>query len=183
MKKFRLISTLIVFFSILSFASFSFGQNDQTGNQNQIKTKTQLHGNGFVDTNGDGYNDNAPDADGDGIPNGRDEDYSGSKFRKGNGSRGFVDLNGDGINDNAIDSDGDGIPNGQDPDYIRPKDGTGQQNRFGNQNHRGGYKWGANNGTGNNGICPAYGNGLGQGNGSGNCDGTGPKGNRRGGRR
>ena len=29
----------------------------------------------FVDENGDGINDLAPDADGDGIPNGMDEDY------------------------------------------------------------------------------------------------------------
>ena len=45
------------------------------------------HGAAFVDENGDGYNDNAPDHDGDGIPNGRDEDYSG----QGKGRRGFVD--------------------------------------------------------------------------------------------
>ncbi len=30
---------------------------------------------GFVDENGDGFNDLAPDADGDGIPNGLDPDY------------------------------------------------------------------------------------------------------------
>ena len=30
---------------------------------------------GFVDENGDGFNDLAPDADGDGIPNGIDPDY------------------------------------------------------------------------------------------------------------
>lgn len=30
---------------------------------------------GFIDENGDGYNDLAPDADGDGIPNGLDPDY------------------------------------------------------------------------------------------------------------
>ena len=29
----------------------------------------------FVDLNGDGFNDNAPDHDGDGIPNGLDPDY------------------------------------------------------------------------------------------------------------
>lgn len=33
------------------------------------------NGFGFVDENGDGYNDLAPDADGDGIPNGLDPDY------------------------------------------------------------------------------------------------------------
>ncbi|MHB8078537.1 MAG: hypothetical protein ACYDIE_04705 [Candidatus Krumholzibacteriia bacterium] len=31
---------------------------------------------GFIDENGDGYNDLAPDADGDGIPNGLDPDYA-----------------------------------------------------------------------------------------------------------
>jgi hypothetical protein len=29
----------------------------------------------FVDADGNGYNDNAPDADGDGIPNGMDSDF------------------------------------------------------------------------------------------------------------
>jgi len=62
-------------------------------------TKTPLkHGKGFVDSDGDGFNDNAPDHDGDGIPNGLDPDYTGLKNRNG---RGFVDLDGDGINDNA----------------------------------------------------------------------------------
>src|SRR3989339_1512946 len=55
------------------------------------------HGKGFVDKNGDGYNDNAPDHDGDGIPNGLDPDYTGPKLQRNK----FVDLNGDGINDNA----------------------------------------------------------------------------------
>ena len=72
---------------------------------------------GFVDANGDGVNDNAPDDDGDGIPNGKDADYTGTKL--GTNGRGFVDENGDGINDNAPDADGDGIPNGQDPDFVR----------------------------------------------------------------
>ena len=100
------------------FSANVFAQDNQT----KVKTK------GFVDANQDGYNDIAPDADGDGIPNGRDEDYTGSKIRK-NG-KGFVDLNGDGINDNAFDSDGDGIPNGQDPDFVRPQDGSGQKNEW-----------------------------------------------------
>lgn len=55
------------------------------------------HGKNFVDKNGDGYNDNAPDHDGDGIPNGVDPDYKGAKVQKNK----FVDKNGDGINDNA----------------------------------------------------------------------------------
>ena len=85
---------------------------------------------GFVDENGDGYNDLAPDVDDDGIPNGRDEDY----VRQGRGrgaARGFVDEDGDGINDNAPDVDDDGIPNGRDEDYVRPADGTGSKPRVG----------------------------------------------------
>lgn len=86
------------------------------------------HGNRFVDENGDGYNDNAPDADGDGIPNGQDPDYQKLGPGKGKGAegKGFVDENGDGINDNAPDADGDGIPNGLDPDYTRVGAGKGK---------------------------------------------------------
>lgn len=84
-------------------------------------------GNAFVDADGDGINDNAPDADGDGVPNGKDPDYTGAKARKGDNSKGFVDANGDGINDNALDDDGDGVPNGKDPDYVKPNDGTGKK--------------------------------------------------------
>ncbi len=124
----------------------------KTKSMNQVKTNASFR---FVDENGDGYNDNAPDQDGDGIPNGQDEDYTGSKMRNGNSSKGFVDEDGDGINDNALDSDGDGIPNGQDEDFVRPQDGTGS--KF--QNGRGQGSKGAGVGTG-----------------TGECDGTGPKG-------
>ena len=47
----------------------------------------------FVDLDGDGFNDNAPDHDGDGIPNGLDPDWQKENEK-------FVDLDGDGINDN-----------------------------------------------------------------------------------
>ncbi len=114
----------------------------------------------FVDANGDGYNDNAPDADGDGIPNGLDPDFTGPKIRAGKGARGFVDLDGDGINDNALDSDGDGIPNGKDPDFVPPQDGSGARRMAGK-----GRKAGSSHAMG-----PKSGAG------SGTCDGTGPKG-------
>ena len=55
------------------------------GYKNQGKAMNHMqgkHGVGFVDENGDGYNDNAPDVDGDGIPNGMDPDYTGAKARK-----------------------------------------------------------------------------------------------------
>ena len=165
MKIQSLVSILsVIVLYVLFFVSNLLAQDEPKQEKNQIKNQvknelnTQLqtkeHSNRFVDVNGDGYNDNAPDADGDGIPNGRDEDYSGSKFKKGNnGTKGFVDLNGDGINDNAVDSDGDGIPNGKDADFVRPQDGTGQKNMRGknNQTKFGGNKYGPGNGTGNNG--------------------------------
>jgi hypothetical protein len=187
MKKQNLISTLtVIVLAIFVLSTNLLAQGDQKQEIKQIKSqfKANQHVTGFVDANNDGYNDNAPDLDGDGIPNGRDEDYSGSKFRKGNnGSKGFVDLNGDGLNDNAFDSDGDGIPNGKDPDFVKPQDGTGQKNMKGKntQSKFGGNKYGSSNGTGT-GIGPKDGTGNGSGSGSGtgtgNCDGTGPKGNR-----
>lgn len=70
----------------------------------------------FVDADEDGINDNAPDADGDGIPNGQDADF----VRQSQRGRGFVDADLDGINDLAQDSDGDGVINCQDPDYEGP---------------------------------------------------------------
>ncbi|MBN2384497.1 hypothetical protein JXQ70_16605 [bacterium] len=99
----------------------------------ETKTEAQavVHGPGFVDNNGDGYNDNAPDHDGDGIPNGQDSDWS-RKQGQGKGS-GWGHGQGNGAQKGkmsrgadrkaAADHDGDGIPNGQDPDFTQ---GTGQ---------------------------------------------------------
>ena len=128
MKRFNLflsVFTLVLGFSFLTQAL----AQDSTQTKAQVRTKAQYrktvqsqsqtgnavmgqfrHGNKFVDVNGDGINDNAPDADGDGIPNGMDPDYTGAKMRSGNGAKGFIDLNGDGINDNALDADGDNSP-------------------------------------------------------------------------
>jgi hypothetical protein len=44
--------------------------------QTDTTTAPVQHGPRFVDLNGDGYNDNAPDHDGDGIPNGQDPDWT-----------------------------------------------------------------------------------------------------------
>ncbi len=98
------------------------GKNKMNCCKNKVKAK------GFVDTNGDGLNDNAKDADGDGIPNGQDPDFDGQKSRKGKAGKGFTDKDGDGINDNALDADGDGIPNCKDEDYVKTEDGSGSEN-------------------------------------------------------
>ncbi len=152
------------------------------------------HGPNFVDEDGDGFNDLAPDADGDGIPNGQDEDYEGPGRMK------FIDEDGDGINDIAGDFDGDGIPNGLDPDFV-----PGQQMKAqkGNRNfidadgdgindnamgvHRAGKRgrsaeaagrgrYGSMDGSGAQ-PRPQDGTGNGRGSASENSDETGPKGN------
>ncbi|MCX6169469.1 MAG: hypothetical protein NTX65_09020 [Ignavibacteriales bacterium] len=126
MKKFV---SLVALFAILIAYSNIYAQT-------QNPNPPAQHGKGFVDKNGDGYNDNAPDHDGDGIPNGVDPDYKGPKLQKNK----FVDLNGDGINDNA---------------------GKGKR---GGKNGKGGY--GPGNGTGNNGVGPKNGTGNGVGTGT-----------------
>jgi len=173
MKNLLIILSLVAFLSGSLFAQDSLQTKNQyrykKANKNAVQGQSQMkHGVGFVDENGDGYNDNAPDADGDGIPNGMDEDYSGSKARKGNHAKGFVDADGDGINDNALDADGDGIPNGKDPDFVRSQDGSGKMNGRGGKGMKG-NRSGSQNGSGM---------------GNGNCDGNGPKGKgKRGGRK
>lgn len=150
-------AALVLFLTSTVFAQDSLQIKNQKRFQNKSKanvTNNIQHGRRFVDENGDGYNDNAPDADGDGIPNGLDPDYDGPKLGKGN--KGFVDLDGDGINDNA---------------------GMNRQNGKGG---KGGF--GMRGGKGGSGVSPQSGSGMGQGTGTGNCDGTGPKG-KRGGRK
>ena len=106
---FGILSAVIIIFVLSTNlqAQDSSKTNTVKETKNNVKSegnkKTQ-HGLGFVDADGDGYNDNAPDHDGDGIPNGLDQDYKKSKKM-----RGFVDLDGDGINDNQ----GMGFGNGQ----------------------------------------------------------------------
>lgn len=72
---------------LLLTVSVSFGQ--KTNNAKSKTDSVQIqHGYFFVDKDGDGYNDNAPDHDGDGIPNGLDKDYTGPKLRWGR--RGWI---------------------------------------------------------------------------------------------
>jgi len=60
----------------------------------------------FVDEDGDGYNDHAPDHDGDGIPNRLDPDWK--KLQKKKKSVPFEDLDGDGVNDHLQQAEGEG---------------------------------------------------------------------------
>ena len=121
----------------------------------------------FIDENGDGFNDLAPDADGDGIPNAYDEDYVSGGNAHGNGTGEFIDENGDGYNDLAPDEDGDGIPNAYDEDYVRPQDGSGAAAGFGQGNGSGAGQGGSQGGSqgGHNGNGPGDGSGVGPGNG------------------
>lgn len=102
-------------------------------------TKTPIqHGKNFVDKNGDGYNDNAPDHDGDGIPNGLDPDFLGMKAQ--HGRKAFVDLNGDGIKDNAQVGKGKGRfgnMTGPGARAMGPKDGTGNNGNSANNPNQG----------------------------------------------
>jgi hypothetical protein len=158
MKRFsRFFAAAILTMAMLLVWSAGYAQSQNTGQGSRGQ-----HGNQFIDANGDGYNDNAADHDGDGIPNGQDPDYVRSGFGRGHG---FVDADGDGINDWAQDADGDGIPNGQDTDYIRPRDGSGRRIGMGRQQ----------NGTGLVGRAIRGFRG-GSGMGTGICNGTGPMG-------
>jgi hypothetical protein len=90
MKK---IYNVMAVLSAILFVGLSSAIAQDSSNSNRQKK----HSNNFIDKNGDGYNDNAPDHDGDGIPNGLDPDWQKSQNKKKNHH--FVDIDGDGIDD------------------------------------------------------------------------------------
>jgi len=91
----KFITNIILLIFLLTGVLFA---QDST-NVKKTNHQKAKHGKYFVDKDGDGYNDNAPDHDGDGIPNGLDPDYL--KIKKRNNSKlPYIDLDGDGINDN-----------------------------------------------------------------------------------
>ncbi|MEN8006702.1 MAG: hypothetical protein ABFS42_06770 [Candidatus Krumholzibacteriota bacterium] len=101
----------------------------------------------FIDEDGDGFNDLAPDADGDGIPNGLDPDYV--KPEDGTGlmnrwARKYGELFRKYFGEDAV-----GAMNGMGGNHYGPGDGTGT-------------------GTG-----PGDGTGFGPGTGTGDCPGEG----------
>ena len=99
----------------------------QDSTQAQIKDADK--DNEFVDKDNDGYNDNAPDHDGDGIPNGLDPDWQKlQKEKKKAKKKKFVDLDGDGINDNLQNS-GKGKAEQIQQRKMDGRDGSSLENR------------------------------------------------------
>lgn len=96
----RFITFMILIFSVLIFFPTGF-LSAQDSTKAKDKNSNIQHGQHFIDKDGDGYNDNAPDHDNDGIPNGLDPDWKKEKGQKGKQKRWrYIDLDGDGINDN-----------------------------------------------------------------------------------
>lgn len=122
----------------------------------------------FIDEDGDGFNDLAPDHDGDGIPNGLDPDYVRPEDGTGNQYQhqfryGFlIDVFGRGFGSIALDGNGGGHMFG-----VRDGEGTG----FGPADGTG-FGPGSGNSPGD-----GVGNGQNQGNSNGNGQG-GQGGNR-----
>ena len=162
--------------------------------QNTVQAKSAFrHRNriAFVDENGDGINDRAKDADGDGIPNGQDPDWvkpadgTGYKeqYKKGAGAAtDAADAKGGYAYQLARDDDGDGVPNGQDPDWVKPEDGTGlkAQHKNGQPDEAAmtkGQKAGkVTKSSFGKGSFRTGMQGAGRATGAGVCDGTGPNG-------
>ncbi|MDP2207564.1 MAG: hypothetical protein Q8K98_02155 [Bacteroidota bacterium] len=67
MKNLKFTAAIVALFALFMFVASSDAYSQTKGKGNGVK--------GFVDLNGDGINDHALDADGDGIPNGKDPDF------------------------------------------------------------------------------------------------------------
>ncbi len=148
---------------LTAFAIFGMAMLTSPATQAQV---CNGDGTNFVDLNGDGFNDNAPDHDGDGIPNGLDPDWI-KNAKDGTGlKKGQLGTNqGQGMAQNKA------MTKSQKFNQMKAYFGNMFQKRLG--------ATGAQSGSGT-GVCD--GSGAGAGGGSGVCDGTGPKGQRRGGK-
>ncbi len=127
MKRFTQL-TLTMALTMVAFAATStFAQETQNSGKTQ-------HGSGFVDVDGDGYNDNAPDHDGDGIPNGLDKDWQKLNREKRRQGR-FTDLDGDGINDHLNHTGNWHVPDKQ--NQLNRENGASLESKQQKQNRQG----------------------------------------------
>ncbi len=104
---------------ILTFNSFAQNNGYAGGKNGFSKGNTNGNANAGPGSGNGGYRQDAPDADGDGIPNGLDDDY-------------VSDCDCECC---LADDDGDGIPNCQDEDYqgTCTCEGEPQGNQWGKQ--------------------------------------------------
>jgi hypothetical protein len=100
--------------------------------------------------NGGGPGGWGRDADGDGIPNGRDDDYD-RRNRMRDGRMEFVDENGDGINDRCRYGDGYGSPRNRLSSRRGPGYGPGDMYMDGRHRDQGRGSWGGGHGGGTGG--------------------------------
>lgn len=122
----RNLITLMAAILVLMLAAMASAQDFGPGQGNGVCQ--------FIDEDGDGFNDLAPDADGDGIPNGMDEDYvrpedgSGNMYRHGQagemGGKEFGFAKGEGMGQGAGSGQGYGLRDGS-GSGVGPGDGTG----------------------------------------------------------
>ncbi len=133
----RLFYTLAVLATVVLMATAANAQGFGPGNGDGVCN--------FIDEDGDGFNDLAPDADGDGIPNGLDPDFV--RPEDGAGHQWGAD------NDGGLFAKSFGV------------DDMGNMNRFG-------HAHGPGDGMGN-GAGPGEGTGFGPGSGTGNTNGDG----------
>ena len=134
----RYLITLMTVISMLMLTSLAMAQDFGPGQGNGVCQ--------FIDEDGDGFNDLAPDADGDGIPNGMDEDYVRPEDGEGNMYR-----------------------------YGQAEDFNGHMGEFANGQGQGegvGQGYGPGDGTGHSGMGPGDGTGFGPGTGDCQEDGS-----------
>jgi len=106
MKKYLFIATIMIGSLVLYLPGLS-AQDSLRNGQMQTRQQTGQQKQRFVDADGDGYNDNAPDHDGDGLPNRLDPDWKKLQKRMKQGNTPFVDADGDGVNDQLQQQSGD----------------------------------------------------------------------------
>ncbi len=133
----KLIKIIIIVFSF--FVTFISGQDSTNANSKKVNIQKNLqYGKFFIDKNGDGYNDNAPDHDGDGIPNGIDPDYKQFVKKRKKGTLPYIDLDGDGINDNLqVKGKNNLIQKNIRPKNINPQNPENNNNGNGKNNRKG----------------------------------------------